>query len=105
MKYTLDESMQEFEKRLELQQKKKRKRTSTALFSGVGALSVMLVVALSAVIDPTVPDQGESSYGSFLLSQEAGGYLIVALIGFVLGILLTVAVLYKNGRLRSRDRK
>ena len=105
MKYTLDESMQEFEKRLELQQKKKRKRTSAALFSGIGALSVMLVFALSAVIDPTVPNQGESSYGSFLLSQEAGGYLIVALIGFVLGILLTFTILYRNGRLKRRKRE
>jgi uncharacterized BrkB/YihY/UPF0761 family membrane protein len=96
--------MREFEKRTVLQQKKKRKRVSTALFSGVGALSVMLIVALSAVTDPTVPGQGESSYGSFLLSQEAGGYLIVALLGFVIGILLTFAILYRNGRLKRRRR-
>lgn len=105
MKYTLDESMREFEKRTMMQQKKKHKRVSTALFSSVAALSVMLVIALSAVIDPTVPSQGESSYGSFLLSQEAGGYLIVALLAFILGILLTFAILYRNGRLKRRKRE
>ncbi len=105
MKYTLDESMQEFENRLNILQKKRRQHISRALSAGVGVLSVMLVIALFAVTGPTVPGQGESFYGSFLLSQDAGGYVIVAAIAFVLGILLTITILYKNGRLKRKHRE
>lgn len=102
MKYSLDESMHEFEKRIEILQKKRQKRLSRVLMSGVGMMSVVLIVALSIVIGPTTPGQGEGLYGSFLLSQDAAGYVIIALIAFILGILLTVTVLYKNGRLKPR---
>ena len=102
MKYSLDESMHEFEKRIEILQKKRQKRLSRVLMSGVGMMSVVLIVALSIVIGPTTPGQGERLYGSFLLSQDAAGYVIIALIAFILGILLTVTVLYKNGRLKPR---
>ena len=72
------------------------------MFSGVGVLSVMLVIALANVFDPTVLDQGESNYGSSLVSQSAGSYVIVALIAFCLGVLLAVSVLFKSGRLTKR---
>ena len=52
--------------------------------------------------DPTVLDQGESNYGSSLVSQSAGSYVIVALIAFCLGVLLAVSVLFKSGRLTKR---
>ncbi len=102
MKYTLDESLAEFDKRKKSAEKKRHKRNERALFSGVGILSVMLIVSLFNVIGLTVPGQGNSNYGSFLLSPESGGYIVVAIIAFVLGILLTIAVLYRNGRLKGK---
>ncbi len=102
LKYTLDESVAEFEKRKKFAEKKRHKRNERALFSGVGVLSVMLIISLFNVIGLNAPGQGNSNYGSFLLSPESGGYIVVAIIAFVLGILLTIAVLYRNGRLKEK---
>ena len=105
MKYTLDESVQEFSRRKSRLEKKRHDRVSKTLFSGVGVLSVMLGVALFNVTGLNIPGQGGSSYGSFLLGQDAGGYVIVAVIAFLLGILLTFAILHRNGRLKSKNKK
>ena len=38
---------------------------------------------------------GSYNYGSFLISEEAGGYVLVGLVAFLLGIIIT-AIIYRR---------
>ncbi|MBQ0134292.1 MAG: hypothetical protein KBS46_04090 [Clostridiales bacterium] len=45
-----------------------------------------------------------SVYGSFLLSREAGGYVLIALIAFVLGVTVTLLCLhYRKNQNKTGD--
>ena len=46
----------------------------------------------------------DSVYGSFLLSPEAGGYVLAAVIAFALGVAVTLFCL-KRKKLSSEDKK
>ena len=90
MKYTTDEAMREIKKRSE-KIEKKRERRKTNILTG---MSVSLIAVLTIVIG-LVPGQAVSVpegtvYGSFLLSPEAGGYVLIALLAFAIGIITTV---------------
>lgn len=93
MKYTTDEAMREIMKRSD-KIEKKRERRKTNILTG---MSVSLIAVLTIVIGivpgraVTVPEG--TTYGSFLLSPEAGGYVLVALLAFAIGIIITVCCL------------
>lgn len=100
MKYTLDESMQQFKIRSEELHRKIEKRTAKVLYSSITVLAVLLVVILHGTVTFTVPEGSGYQYGSSLLSQEAGGYILVAVIAFVLGLATAIAILHRSGRLK-----
>ena len=91
MKYTNEEMVSEILKRSDKVRDERRKKSSLYL----GAASAVLLAALIAVIGfmPTGMSGGyteNTMYGAFLLGREAGGYVIVALLSFALGITVTL---------------
>ena len=98
MKYNRDEALDEIFKRgkaVKHEQTKKRTRI-------LEAASFLLVFSLVGVIGTlSGAEAGEGAqtlYGASILSEEAGGYLLVAGIAFVLGIVITLTLQHVKKR-------
>lgn len=103
MKYTAEEELVEIMRR-----SKKvilhRERRKVRLMAGLtGVIALAAVVALILLPGGTATTK-ESVYGAFLLADETGGYVLVALISFILGIAVAfLCIKYK--RLRDLGEK
>ncbi len=79
----------------------RRKRIASA-----GAASGALMVALAALIGRlgglTHRPAAEGYAGASMLSEDAGGYVLAAVLAFMLGVVVTVACV--QGRKRKTDR-
>ena len=89
--HSIEEQMAEIKKRKTFYTVKKQLKGLTA---AAAALALLLIGAM--IYAPGVrggADEATGSvYGSTILGPEAGGYVIVALIAFALGIVITLAV-------------
>ncbi len=88
----MDESVQEITKRSENLRNKRNRRISRSLYSIAGALAVALMGTVYRIIGPNRFGQDESAYGSSFLSEEAGGYVIIAILAFAFGVTLALAI-------------
>lgn len=90
MKYTTEEALSEIlcrRKQLAI----RRNRRACGVLSGLtGGLFALLVLVIALLPDKGAAISTGSVYGSFLLDQEAGGYVLAAVIAFVLGITVTL---------------
>ena len=104
MKYTPDEALSQILRRSE-RIALRRKRRSCQRLGGICS-TLLAVLALSITVMPgriAVTSAG-SVYGSFLLSREAGGYVLIALIAFVLGVAVTLLCLrYRKKQDATKD--
>ncbi len=99
MKYSTDEALKEvFKRGHEIKAQHERKIIS-AMATVVGVLTFALIGTLGYLVRVPVDGSG-TQYGSFILSSEAGGYVLVAVLAFVLGIAFTILV-----RLVKKHRK
>jgi len=85
LKYSTDEAIAEILQRRERIVVRRRRRTCRVLSGAAGTLLLTLVLAIRLIPERTAVFSAESVYGSFLLSQEAGGYVLASVIAFVLG--------------------
>ena len=94
MKYTDDEAFASvLEKGKEL--KSNRARRKRQLLSGCSCvLFALLAAALILLPDKSVLSPPGTVYGSFLLSLEAGGYILVGVLAFAFGVSLTLLCLH-----------
>ncbi|MCR5148376.1 MAG: YhcB family protein [Eubacterium sp.] len=93
MKYTNKEALAEIMRRSDQIMIKKSRRACRVLscVSGVLFMGLVFLIALTPK-DMTVTSEG-SVYGAFMLSRESGGYVLVAVIAFTLGIAVTLLCL------------
>ena len=98
MKYDIDESMQEISKRSKALRGKRNRQINRTLYSAAGALAIALIGAVYGIVGPSLPGQGKSAYGSALLSAEVGGYVIVAILAFAFGVVLTLVLTRRRAR-------
>ena len=93
MKYTTKEALKEIKRRAKVIRQKRDKRITNIL-----AISVTLsLIALFAVIGKMSYSEVsgmQSAYGSFILSAKTGGYILVAILGVIAGISVTLMVKY-----------
>ena len=90
MRYSMEETIREIEKRGERVRRKRVKRM-TQVSSGVALSSLCaLILSASRMICAHNVETAGSAYGSFLLSGKAGGYVLVGVICFFAAVLLTV---------------
>ena len=90
MRYDKDAALKEVLQRSEKIKQKRERRVSQLLSSVTAFLSVALLVAFAGLIGPAELEQAGSAYGSFMLSREAGGYVLVAVIAFTIGVIVTM---------------
>ena len=88
MKYDIDQEFKEILGRSR-QIRKKREETRLKILSGVTAVMVVVLAAMIARLTNGEQMEAEAQYGSYMLSSEAGGYVLVAVAAFVLGIVVT----------------
>ena len=101
MRYTCDEALHEILKRskkVSYERRRKRDRIiiSTSLVIAVCAAVFILSIPVGSQIYAT-----QTLYGSFLLDPSTGGYILVAVIAFVIGI--AVAIICKKNQNGPRD--
>ena len=101
MKYTKDEALSEIRKRGRKIREKRNKRIAGALSTATVISTFMLFVSIS-VFTGNVVTGTDSAYGSFLLPTEVLGYVLVAIIAFVLGVIITV-IARKNKRKENNE--
>ena len=95
MKYTKDKALNEILKRGRKIRAKRNKKMTGVLSTTTVVLTFILFVSIS-IFTGNVVTGTHSAYGSFLLPTEVLGYVIVAVIAFVMGVIITVIVRKKN---------
>lgn len=88
MKYTAEEEFNEImrrSKKIKLRREHRRVQLQAYL---TGVLSVMVIVALIFLPGIDSMTSTESIYGAFLLANKFSGYVLIALISFILGIIV-----------------
>lgn len=99
--HSIEEQMAEIKKRKTFYTVKKQLR---GLSAAAAALALLLIGAM--VYAPGVRGNADavtgSVYGSTILGPEAGGYVIVGLISFALGVVITIIV-QKTKKMKETD--
>ena len=103
LRYSLEESVDRVRIRSDDIIKRKRKHTTMALSAGITVLSLMLIVSVYELAGFGNPVIDESVYGSYMLSQNAGGYVLVAVIAFTLGIIIAAAIRHFRSKKKGGD--
>ena len=90
MKYSIEESLRQIETRSRKIRYRKQRR-NVGLLATMTALVLMVSIAVGySLVGMKEPGSLESVYGSFILSEEAGGYVIVGVLCFVAAVILTL---------------
>lgn len=99
MKYSSEEALSEIMKRSK-QVVIARERRTCQLLLGLVAVTFAGLIAVITTLQGENKVQSETTvYGAFLLRQEAGAYVLTAMIAFALGIIVTLLCLkYKKQR-------
>lgn len=90
LKYTPDEALSQILRRSERIALRRKRRSCQRLTGICSALLAVLVLGITVMPEKLAVTSAGSVYGSFLLSREAGGYVLIALIAFVLGVAVTL---------------
>lgn len=102
MKYTKDEALEEIIKRGRKIRDKRNKRITCALSTATVIATFILFLSIS-IFTGNVVTGTHSAYGSFLLPTEVLGYVLVAVIAFVMGVIITVIV-RKNNKENDKEK-
>jgi hypothetical protein len=90
MKYDRDEALKEVLHRRDRLLIRRMKRTVRRLSYASAAITAVLVISVVQLTDISQTGTGFSVYGAFLLSDEAGGYVLTGVLAFVLGVVFTL---------------
>lgn len=91
MKYTTDEALKEITRR-GAEIKRKRDQKITGILSAASLLCVISIIMTASFFSGSQVSGEQTVYGSFVLSAETGGYVLVAVLGFALGVVVTCIV-------------
>jgi len=105
VKYTSDEALKEIMLRSERISRRKDQRTCRVLSAAAAGLFALLIFMIAIL-----PGRGASSsfgsvYGSFLLRQESGGYILVAVIAFLVGAAVALLCLRRKKQINDKKDK
>ena len=106
MKYGSDEALKKiFEKSKEIRETRERRRI-TVLATVTSVLACLLIATVVLLKGQTFSEATTSKFGAFLLPSEAGGYVLVGVAAFILGIVITVCALaYRKRNKEKKERK
>ena len=104
MRLTTDEALEEILKKSDLIRKKRENRKIQLLSGLIVLLFAGMILTVSMYAGSGTTRATETAYGSFLLSSETGGYILVAVMAFTAGVVLTM-ILQKQRRNKSFDKE
>lgn len=104
MKYSFDESFAEVRRRGDVLKKKNEQRKVGAMSVATLCLAVLFFIAvLKCSGSPAMATEG-NVYASFLMGSEAGAYVLVGIIAFLLGAVVTL-ICYKNRNKKTIEKR
>lgn len=92
---SIEEQMKEILRRKEYYLAIRQIRRLAVLGTGIGFL-LMTALLLAPGISGVVEQPAASTLGATILGPEAGGYVIVALLAFALGIVVTLMIQHRK---------
>jgi len=101
MKYNLDESVTIVENRIRNRKIRKLRRSICSLCALCAALIGLAVFSLYSFISFGKVGNSHSVYGTLMISNEAGGYVLVGVVSFFSAVALTLLCLYIRRRKHS----
>lgn len=91
MKYTTEDALKEINRRAEIILKNRERRMLNALATTAGVTLVALFAVIGEFSGARISEM-PSDYGAFILSAETGGFVLTAVLGFILGVCVTLVV-------------
>ena len=95
MKYTKDEAFEEVLKRGRALKLKHERKVAAVMTAAASVVMMALVLVIGSLGGVGSGMEG-TAYGSFLLPTQAGGYVLVAMVAFLVGVAVTLGI--KNHR-------
>ena len=95
MKYSEQEQLNQILIRSEALRRRKDLHAMQGLAVSAASIFCMLAAFIGA-LGRTGSEETRTVYGSFLLSAETGGYVLVALLAFTLGVAITILIQRHN---------
>ena len=105
MKYSLDASLQEIQKRRDECLKAKRRRSIRALSGSTVLTAALMIAVIRQFSGARAARAAGSVYGAFLLSPAVGGYILAGVIAFAAGIAFTVLCLSRREKEREKQKQ
>ena len=103
MRYSTEEAVAEILRRREQIVLQRDHRACRMLSGAAGTLLAVLALVIGFFPGGRTAALRGSVYGSFLLSPEAGGYVLAAVIAFVLGVVITLLCLRRRRMTGKKD--
>lgn len=105
MRYSVDAALAELKSRSEHIRRRKRRRVTQTLSGAAFGLAAAFLALLRIYTQPEPVEQGASVFGSFRLSAEAGGFVLVGVIAFFLGTAVTILCVERRKKTREAGHK
>lgn len=104
MKYSDEEALAEILRRSEKIRETRNRRSCRNLSVLAGVLCVLLITVIVLMPGGGTVMAG-TVYGAFLLSPEAGGYILSSVIAFALGVVVTLLIHKKKNTPSKKNEK
>lgn len=91
MKYTTEKAIKEIKCRARTIRQKHDKKV-TNMLATMACISSMALFATIGVFSGSEISKTQTEYGALVLSSEASVFLLTAIVGFALGVLVTIGV-------------
>ena len=78
--------------------RQRQARIRHCLSASGAALLIVLILFMRSGADTLVKENGEVYYGALILSPQFGGYVLVGVICFVIGIAVTALCIFRQGK-------
>jgi len=106
MKYSIDESMTEILSRgRKLKENNKIRRQMILLAVSAATILVLLIVTLYQYTGSGSGTAGTSAYGALMVSDEAGGYVLVGVLSFIVAVIVTLICIKIADRNKSTKKE
>ena len=104
MRYSTEEAMCEILHRSEKITNRRNHWQQMALSCTAGVLGIVLIALIAMLPGETAMNLNASTYGALMAGKEKGGYVLIALVAFVLGVTVTLACLrYRKKKSNESD--
>ena len=97
---TAQERVASLHERMEALQRTKERQKTTALGSLCYVMTICLLMLVFSGTSHTVGTAGLYS-GAVLMFENAGGYVLTAVVAFVIGVIVTAAIIWNREKTRA----